>query len=52
MILRLLLPVALALGLAITPAAADDGTVRIAVPFGFNDPNPWTAPTEVVHPLG
>ncbi|MEO0624267.1 MAG: ABC transporter substrate-binding protein [Pseudomonadota bacterium] len=40
MILRLLLTVALALSLAVTPAAADDGTVRIAVPFGFNDPNP------------
>ncbi|MEL6196784.1 MAG: ABC transporter substrate-binding protein [Pseudomonadota bacterium] len=40
MTLRLLLPIALALGLAAPPAAADDGTVRIAVPFGFNDPNP------------
>ncbi|MEM6422071.1 MAG: ABC transporter substrate-binding protein, partial [Pseudomonadota bacterium] len=40
MTLRLLLPMALALGLAAPPAAADDRTVRIAVPFGFNDPNP------------
>ncbi|MEM6354873.1 MAG: ABC transporter substrate-binding protein [Pseudomonadota bacterium] len=40
MTLRLLLPIALTLSLAVTPAVADDGTVRIAVPFGFNDPNP------------
>ncbi|MEM9971440.1 MAG: ABC transporter substrate-binding protein [Pseudomonadota bacterium] len=38
--LRLLLPVAVAIGLCVTPVAADDGTVRIAVPFGFNDQNP------------
>ncbi|MEL6766598.1 MAG: ABC transporter substrate-binding protein [Pseudomonadota bacterium] len=40
MTLRLFLPVALAFGLAVAPAAANDATVRIAVPFGFDNLNP------------
>ncbi|MEL7014300.1 MAG: ABC transporter substrate-binding protein [Pseudomonadota bacterium] len=35
-----LLSAALAIGLTAAPALADDATVRVAVPFGFNDPNP------------
>ncbi|MEO1457945.1 MAG: ABC transporter substrate-binding protein [Pseudomonadota bacterium] len=47
MTLRFFLSAAFAFGLAAAPALADDATVRIAVPFGFNDPNPdpaigWT----------
>lgn len=38
--LRLALAALVAATIGAGPAAADDATVRIAVPFGFNDPNP------------